>query len=590
MTLRFLRLGALAFLGATAACTAVVDKPGATGNGSNGSGGTIGGGVGSGGSPVIGSGGVGMGAAGAGPSGSGGVMGSGGSSSIPASLNLSGSPSYFRFIRLTNDQWSNSVRDVLALAATSTLAVDFQAPVSGTTDFTNNELVLDMDDRSRADFLSASESLAAQVTASDAALAKVYAGTDAAGFIAAVGRRAFRRPLTTAEKSTYMTLFTSGANLSGTRSAFAKGASMVIRALLQSPYFLYRSELAVTGAPLSSYEMAAKLSLWLRNTTPSDALLDSAAGPGKLETADGAAAVAKTMLDEPAAVTVMRRFHGEFLHFDRFDQITKVGVANYKTSLNAELAESSYLFFDKIFSQGLGLKDVFLSSSGFVGPGMAALYEGGVAAPTTGYAERNLGATRVGYFSQLPFLMLTAHNADPDSIHRGVTMNLDVLCSQLGPPATVVPPLPAVKPGQTNRQRVDQATSGCGQACHNQMINPLGFAFEHFDGMGQYRDTEKNGNDTLPIDSSGSFVFVDGTKSYSGVPDLMQVLANGQQTHLCYAKKLASFSLQRDVVVADMPLLTAVAGTSLSTSGSVKQIVLELVKQNAFRTRVGGAS
>ena len=191
----------------------------------------------------------------------------------------------------------------------------------------------------------------------------------------------------------------------------------------------------------------------------------------------------------------MRKFHGEFLHFDRFAELSKVGVANYNPAINAELAESSFLFFDRIFSQGLGVKDIFLSTTAFVGPGMAPLYEGGAAAPASGFVERNLGSNRVGYFLQLPFLMLNAHNADPDPIHRGVNMSLDVLCAPLGQPAAEVPQLPAPKAGQTNRQRVDEHTKGCGASCHNQLINPLGFAFENFDGMGQYRDMEKNGTE-----------------------------------------------------------------------------------------------
>ena len=95
-----------------------------------------------------------------------------------------------------------------------------------------------------------------------------------------------------------MTVYNEGSTLTGTRSAFAKGASLVIRAMLQSPFFLYRTELGATGPPLIGYEMASKLSLWLRGTTPSDALLDSAAGPGRLDTADGAVALATTMLGE----------------------------------------------------------------------------------------------------------------------------------------------------------------------------------------------------------------------------------------------------------------------------------------------------
>jgi hypothetical protein len=287
---------------------------------------------------------------------------------------------------------------------------------------------------------------------------------------------------------------------------------------------------------------------------------------------------------------VMRRFHGEFLHLDMFSDITKTGVANFNAAIGPELTESSYLFFDKIFTKGLGVKDIFTATTGFVGPKMAAVYGSGFTAPAAGsYTEQNLGSNRVGYFMQLPFLMFWGKNGEPDSIHRGVRMNLDVMCAKLGPPALAVPMLPQKEPGETNRQLVDNTTAGCGMDCHNAMINPIGFAFEHFDGMGQYRDTEKDTTGaSLPIDSSGEYAFIDGTKSYSGAPDLMQILATGTQAHLCYAKKLSGFALQRDVIASDMPLLTALANTSTSSSGSVKQMMLDLVKQDSFRTRLGG--
>jgi hypothetical protein len=153
--------------------------------------------------------------------------------------------------------------------------------------------------------------------------------------------------------------------------------------------------------------------------------------------------------------------------------------------------------------------------------------------------------------------------------------------------AGVLPPLPDAKPGETNRMRVDAHTKGCGTACHNDMINPLGFAFENFDGMGAYRETEKNGSEMLTIDASGSFNFTDGVKSYADATELMQVLASSEQTHLCYSKRLASYALQRNIVEADMPLLADLSAVSASQA-SVKQVMIELVKRDAFRTRVGG--
>jgi Protein of unknown function (DUF1592)/Protein of unknown function (DUF1595)/Protein of unknown function (DUF1588)/Protein of unknown function (DUF1585)/Protein of unknown function (DUF1587) len=516
-------------------------------------------------------------------------LGTSGSASGEAAskLSLNGSPAYYRVMRLTNQQWTNSVQSALGLASPPTNTETFQNAVSGTTDFTNNELVLDIDSRGWSDFRGAAEALAAQVAADAALLSKLYSGTDGAGFIASVGRRIYRRPLTPTETATYQALFDKGPAQSGNLSAFAKGASLVLETMLQSPHFLYRTELGAAGAPLSSYEVASKLSLWLRDSGPDTALLD-AAGAGQLDAPAGVAAAAKKLLDEAAAKGVMRQFHGQFLHFDKFAQLGKVGVPTYDKALNPELAESSFLFFDRIFSQGLGVKDIFLSTKGFVGQRMAPLYAGATA-PASGFAELELGAQRRGFFQQLPFLMLYAHNDDPDPIHRGVSMSLDVLCAPLGIFQGVLPPLPDALPGQTNRVRVDEHTKGCGTKCHNDMINPLGFAFEHFDGMGQYREVETKPTEVLPIDASGSFAFIDGTKSYKNSDELMQVLASDKQAHLCYSKKLASFGLQRDLVAADLPFLTKLASTSVADTGSVKQVIVDLVQQDAFRVRAGGA-
>jgi hypothetical protein len=570
----------------TFAIAALAGCNGVIGENPSGSGGS-GAGSGTGGAGNTGTGGAGntgTGGAGNTVTGTGGTGGAGGTP-VPGQLDLAGAPKYFRAIRLTNTQWAQAVQTVLNVP-TSGLEQNFESPISITGTFTNNELGLGVAARNWEDFQSAAETLAAQVTATDTALAKVYTGTDAAGFIATIGRRAYRRPLTTAEKATYMTLYNQGTSLTGTRSAFAKGASLVIRAMLQSPHFVFRTELGPKGAPLNAYEMAAKLSLWLRGTGPDDRTLDLAGGTtAKLDTADGAAALATTMLGEATATTVMRQFHGEWLHFASYADISKVNVPTYKESLNVEYQESSYRFFDNVFLQGLGIKDVLTSTTGFYGPGMAALY--GVTAPATGsYTQGDLGAKRVGFFSQLPYLTLNGHNEEPSSILRGVTLNHDVLCAVLGPPAIVFPDIPPLEPGQTNRQRIDKLTGTCGMSCHNDMINPLGFSFEHFDGMGKWRDTENGG---LTIDSSGSYTFADGTtKTWTDAAGLMQILASTPQTHTCFAKKLASFGLQRDVVASDMPMLTALTSASMAAAtSSEKQMIIQLVRTDAFRTHGG---
>ena len=526
--------------------------------------------------------GVAQGGSGTGAATSGGTGANGGAAAGDG-ITLNGAPEYFRFVRLTNSQWAASVQEVLHLPEPSGLEKNFQAAVAGTTDFTNNELLLDVHSREWSDFQSAAEALAAQVTASDKALAAVYPGTDRDGFIKTVGRRAYRRPLTTAEVKRCNTLFTAGAAMPGDQSDFAKGAALVIRALLQSPHFLYRTELGPTGEALSGYEAAAKLSLWLRDSTPDDALLDEAEA---LTDPDALVEEAKHMLAEPAAIGVMRRFHGELLHLARIRDISKIATPSYDPSLNVELEESSFLFFDKIFTEGLGVRDILTSTRGFMGPRMAPLYD--LDPQGSGFIEQELGSLRAGYFSQLPYLILNGHNQDPDSLRRGIGLALDVLCSPLGPQAAEIPPLPERQPGQTSRMRIDAMTQKCGNVCHNQIINPLGFAFEHFDGMGQYRDTESWQTDLLPIDSSGSYTFMDGQVHFADNVELMAAMASHPNAHLCYAKKLASFGLQRDIIPSDLPWLSELASLS-QDNGSMQELMLHLIKDDAFRTHVGGA-
>jgi hypothetical protein len=554
-------------------------EPGPSGAGSTASGGS----GGSGGAATGGSGGVAAGTgAGAGVGGSG-DGGSAGTAVLgaPKPLDLKGAPIYTRFMRLTHEQWENAVTDILRLPQKPGLSSTFEPSVLGATDFSNNETVLAVSASLRSSYQVAAEALATQATGTDQALSALYSGTDKDGFITTFGRRAFRRPLTPAELTSYGAIYDRGTMMTGAGTAFAKAAALVIRAMLQSPSFLYRNELTAVGSPLTGYELASKLSFWIRNTTPDDALLD-AAGAGQLDTPDGAVAVATQMLGEPEAAEMMRKFTAEVFHFDRFANIDKANVAGYSPELNAEVRQAADAFFDRIFSQNLGVRDILTTTRGFVGAGLAPLY--GVTAPAGNtLVELDLGASRKGYFSQIPFLMLYAINNNPDSIHRGLSTNLDMLCADPGLPEIQLPKIPPQGTGETNRELITTITEGCGE-CHESIINPIGFAYENFDGMGRWRDMD-NGE---PVDASGTYPFQEGPRSFANSAELMDIMASGKQAHQCYSKKIAGFALQRDIVVADMPLLETLGNVSLGTGSTIKQIMLELVRNDAYRVRAAG--
>jgi hypothetical protein len=500
-------------------------------------------------------------------------------------LLLHGEPLYARVVRLTHDQWENSTRYILQLDETGhrqNLAED----ASAVYDFSTHEELLFLNANLYRDYQMAAEELAAAIGADERAISAVTPGQDAAAFIEEVGRRAYRRPLTPEEAERLQAEYDEGAALSENGSTpHARGVALVLQTLLQSPYFLYRTEFTPSGMRLSDYEIAAKLSLLLRAVTPDDALLE-AAGQGQLASDQGVRSMAEQMLDEPAAADVMRQFHGELFSFHNILNITKdpEEVPEYSSELNDELYDSAARFFDRIYTRSLGFSDILTSTIGYVGPAMASLY--GLQAPAFGMQEMELGPDRPGFFTQLPFLIVNSQNLLPDPIHRGVTLNLDVLCAEIPLPGMVDTTLPAFEAGQSNRQRITAGTGPgtCGAGCHAPYINPLGFAFENFDGLGRLRDTD-NGN---PIDAQAQYPFKEGTKEFTGAPELMQIMADSEQSHACYSKHLAGFALQRELTNEDQALVDALM-TESRAGASVKELLLALVSNPAFTTRaVGG--
>jgi hypothetical protein len=491
-------------------------------------------------------------------------------------VDLTGAPIYTRFQRLTNAQWENAVTDILNFQKRHDLSAAFTAPPTGVTAFDNNEQLLFVDQQRFTEFESGAEAAAAAATGSVEAITALYSGNDAASFVRFLGRRAFRRPLTADEETKYQKVFALGESLYGT--GFSNGAALVIRALLESPHFLYRTELGPAGEPLNPYELASKLSFWLLGTTPSDALLNVAAS-GKLTSDDDLEASARQMLEDPRAVAVMRDFHDQLLHVAELSNIRKTDEPDYNTSLNSELTVAANAFFDFIFKQNLGLHELLTSSQAYVSPGLAPFY--GVAAPTA-LELRDLGPARAGYFMQVPYLMLWSTNSETNPIQRGSRLEAALLCGPIAPhPASPnIPPLPGLATGQSNRQRVTEATAGCGGTCHG-YIDPLGFAFEDFDGLGRKRRLDN----LVAIDTSGSYPLAEGVARFTDAKTLMAVLANSAQVQTCYSKQITSYALGRDLVESDRSLLEALG--KVSGSQSLKELIVALVRDPAFRTRKG---
>ena len=164
-------------------------------------------------------------------------------------------------------------------------------------------------------------------------------------------------------------------------------------------------------------------------------------------------------------------------------------------------------------------------------------------------------------------------------------LNFEVLCANIPPPPPAIEPLAAATGAETNRERTIAGTLPCGAGCHDAYINPLGFAFENFDGLGRLRETDSGS----AVDTTGSYPFADGTREFANAAELMDAMASTQMAHACYANHIAGHAMQRDIAANDAALIEQLMNASLASGSSIKQLVLTLVAHPSFATRNGGS-
>lgn len=493
-----------------------------------------------------------------------------------------------RLPRLSHAQWENTVRDLLRLDAAPGLSATFSLdPDDKTFDtFTARTVSANLWN----DYQRAAETLAERVTGDPAALQRILpaaAPEDAATFVAELGLRAFRRPLSPKELAAYVGLFEEGVARAEGEASFARGAELVITALLQSPHFLYRIERSTEADGdriwLDGYEIASRLSYALWNTMPSDELL-AAAGAGELDTEQGVLAWARRMLDDERAADTIVSFHDQFFGVSGYGTIAKNAVLfpTFTADLGPTLQAEARAFVREVVALGDGgIAELLTSPIGFVNAQTAPFY--GVEG-TFGEALEKVQLDprqRAGILTQLGFLSRYASQTQSDPILRGVHVSLDVLCIDLPPPPNGIPPLPGIGEGQTNRQRVEDSTgAGACRNCHVPFINPLGFAFEHYDAVGQWRDTD-NGQ---PVDASDTYE-LDGVRvSYDGAIELSGLLAESATVHACYSKKWFEYVFGRAPADVESGVLDDLSNLSKGGAG-VRELLATMTTLDTFRAR-----
>jgi hypothetical protein len=515
---------------------------------------------------------------------------------VPASPPPSVPVASARLARLSRQQWSNTVRDLLHLSDIS----DIEKDVSGDAliGFDNEADALYVTEQLRKQLADAAEKLADRVTGDAAALALLVpadAPTDLEGraraFVTSFGLHAFRRPLTDAEISNHLSLFDQGPDLYPGVDAFQAGADLVIQAMLQSPYFLYRTELSTAqpgadSVPLDDYEVASKLAFALTNTMPDDTLF-AAAAAGQLQDRDNVQAQAQRLLDGQDGTAGITNFNFQVYRLGTYDGIDRDPTVfpAFTPEAPAAMREEVLRFLEWIFEDGRGVKDFYTAPVGFVNSALAPLYglDGTFSSDT--FTQVDLDPNeRSGLLTQAGFLSSYISGTDPDIIHRGVFIATRLLCIDLPPPDPNATPLIDIQPNMTNRERVE-ATTGkgtCGEGCHATLLNPLGYAFENYDAVGEYRTTDRG----LPVDAADSYNLDGEQKSFSNGVELSHLLAESKQTHSCYVHNLMTYLNGRQLEPDDDAMVDYYARLSRAGMVSLRDLELDIVTSDAFLTRL----
>ncbi len=484
--------------------------------------------------------------------------------------------------RLTRAQYANAVRDLLGVTAdTDVLGGDEKVgPFDSNLSAPVSPVQLDQ-------YRALSEDVAADAIGELAAILPCPAGSVGctAQFVATFGRRAFRRPLTQDEIDAHVTL-AEGAD------TFEDGIRLVLQAMLQSPHFLYHFELDLPdpGASgvvaLSEFELASRLSFFLWNSVPDDALLD-AAEAGELADVAQLRAQAERLLDDARARESVASFHVQWLGLDELPYLTKdpnVYGAFDETLREAMIAETRR-FSSLVVLEGDGkLRTLLTAPYSYLEGPLYELY--GVQEPagaTVGTPVPLPEDERAGLLTQASFLAVHAHSNQSGPIDRGATVRGAVLCDPPPPPPpgiNVIPPDP--DPNATTREIFEQHTSDPTCAGCHALIDGIGLGMEGYDGIGAYREVQ-NG---LPVDQSGELVATDVDGPFDGAVELSAMLAESEQVRECVSRQWFRYAFGRYESIDDDCSLELLSTQFAASDGDVRELVLNLVTTDPFRYRL----
>jgi hypothetical protein len=144
-----------------------------------------------------------------------------------------------------------------------------------------------------------------------------------------------------------------------------------------------------------------------------------------------------------------------------------------------------------------------------------------------------------------------------------------------------VPPLkdnaPGAKPAALRERMEQHRNSPVCASCHSRM-DPLGFALEHYDAVGRFRQTDRGASIDSTIKYNG--VEVTSTKAFRDA-----LLTDGDEFVRTVSEKLLTYALGRGLTYHDAPLVRQLVHALQQNDYHWSSLLIGIVRSPQFQMR-----
>ncbi|MBG87005.1 MAG: hypothetical protein CMO80_08925 [Verrucomicrobiales bacterium] len=402
--------------------------------------------------------------------------------------------------------------------------------------------------------------------------------------------QAWRRPVTASEIAPYASIVEKEVAMGAPfHSAYKTGMLGVLAS--KNFYYLAEGSAGEARHSLNNFELASRLSYFLWSSMPDEALFE-AARAGRLSQPGELRSQLARMLQDPKSARFKDSFPRQWL------ELGKVGMfppdpkiyPEYDLWLERSMVLETTHFFASVFDEDSSIREFLDSNWSMLNPRLAWHYQM-PELPKAGFQKVSLNANhhRGGILTHGSVLSLTSDGTRHRPVHRGVWVSEAIFGKTPNPPPANVDPIepnPVNETKATIRMKLEAHTAHAGCASCHKHIDPLGFAFDNYDAIGQWRSEEivpKGRGKNPPVNATGQLP--DG-RPFTNPEEFKQLLINDLDRFAeALTEKLATYALRRAMTIDDREQIIAIASRSKEGDYPLRTLVENLVSSDLFQKR-----